>query len=334
MLRTLIFSLCLFLGLSSCEYVLFGPDKASDDPFEVFDYLWEEVNLKYSYFDLKGIDWNQIRQQYRGRLQDGMSEEALFAVLADMMNELRDDHSNLVSPFNVSRYDVALNSNPNYLARTVQEHYIPKSMITGAFVHDFIANGEIGYVRYGSFMSFIDSDAMNFVLNRYANTKGLILDLRENGGGSIANIPLLLERFAPERKLVGYFITRNGPNKNDFGPRANFFINRHDGVQYLKPVIVLIDRGSYSASTMFALATKAYPNIRLMGDATGGGGGLPNGGQLPNGWTYRFSISQLLDLQGNSFAEDGVQPDIQAAFDWSDLTTDEIIERAIEELMD
>jgi C-terminal processing protease CtpA/Prc len=60
---------------------------------------------------------------------------------------------------------------------------------------------------------------------------------------------------------------------------------------------------------------------------------LPNGGQLPNGWIYRFSISQLLDLDGKSFAEDGVPADIEAAFDWTDLTTDEIIEKAILEIL-
>jgi C-terminal processing protease CtpA/Prc len=69
-----------------------------------------------------------------------------------------------------------------------------------------------------------------------------------------------------------------------------------------------------------------------MGDTTGGGGGLPNGGQLPNGWTYRFSISQLLDLNGNNYAEDGVAPEIFESFNWSDLTKDEILDRAILEL--
>ncbi|MFN3909593.1 MAG: S41 family peptidase, partial [Flavobacterium sp.] len=85
----------------------------------------------------------------------------------------------------------------------------------------------------------------------------------------------------------------------------------------------------YSATTFFALATKAFLNIRLVGDTTGGGGGLPNGGQLPNGWTYQFSISQLLDLNGDNFAESGVPPDIQASFNWNDLTKDEILETAI-----
>lgn len=333
MFRQFLFSILILLGLSSCEYVLFGPDRSSDDPFIIFDYLWEEIDRKYSYFELKNIDWDQVKTQYRARIQTDMSEEALFEVLAEMMNELRDDHSNLISPFNISRYNVALNSSPNYLRRTVEENYIPKAMITGAFAHDFIANGEIGYIRYGSFMNQVEANAMDFILNRYKDTRGLILDLRENGGGSVANVPLLMERFATERKLVGYFITRNGAGRNDFSPRANFFINRHDGVRYLKPVIVLIDRGSYSATTMFALATKAYPQVILMGDATGGGGGLPNGGQLPNGWNYRFSVSQVLDLEGRNYAEDGVEPDIVTAFDWSDLSKDEIIERAIEEIL-
>lgn len=312
---------------------MFEPDKSSSDPNIIFDYLWNEVDKKYSYFELKQIDWDQIRMNYEVEIVDGMSEEALFEVLGSMLNELRDDHSNLIAPFNISRYDVALRNPANFSRRLVNEFYIPNARITGSFVHDFIANEQIGYIRYGSFEAPIDEESMDHILERYAGTAGLILDLRENGGGSVANIPLLLERFSSERRLVGYFITRNGPERTNFGPRANFFIGAHDGVTYTKPVMVLIDRGSYSATTMFALATKSFPNVLLVGDATGGGGGLPNGGQLPNGWTYRFSVSQLLDLNGNNYAESGVPPDIEASLDFTDLTKDEIIERAIEEIL-
>lgn len=100
----------------------------------------------------------------------------------------------------------------------------------------------------------------------------------------------------------------------------------------VKSLIVLIDRGSFSSTTSFAIATKAFPHITLMGDTIGGGGGLPNDGQLPNGWTYRFSVSQLLDLNENNYAEAGVPPDITASFDWTNLTRDEIIEKALLEL--
>lgn len=325
----LILSVLIF---ASCEKVLFKPDLASSDPLENFDYLWNEVDKKYSYFELKNIDWNEIRDTYRPMLNENSTEVELFNVLASMLNELRDDHTNLISPFNVSVYNVALNSPKNYRARTIDEFYLTDPWRTGPMKHDFLSNNEIGYIRYGSFSSGFGDAHMDLILERYKDTKGLILDLRENGGGSIFNIPKLLGRFADTKKLVGYSITRNGDAHDDFGEREDFYISPHGNVQYLKPVIVLIDRGSYSATTFFAVATKAFPNITLIGDATGGGGGLPNGGQLPNGWNYRFSISQLLDLSGDNFAEDGVPADINSSFDWNDIEKDEILERAILEI--
>lgn len=326
----LIFSTVLIF--SSCEKILFEPDLGSRDPLTNFDYLWGEVDKKYSYFELKNIDWDELKNTYRSMLTNNSKEEELFDVLANMLNELRDDHTNLTSPFNVSRYNVFLTGPENFRQRTIEEFYISDIWRTGAFEHGFLDNDEIGYIRYESFLSEFSDEALDLILNRYQSTKGLILDLRANGGGSIFNIPKILGRFTDTKTLSGYSITRNGPNHNDFSNKENFFIIPYRGVKYLKPVIVLIDRGSYSATTFFALATKAFPNITLLGDITGGGGGLPNGGQLPNGWTYRFSISQLLDLNGNNYNEDGVPADIKAAFDWNDLTKDEILERAILEL--
>lgn len=146
------------------------------------------------------------------------------------------------------------------------------------------------------------------------------------------NIPLIMERFVDERVLAGYNETRNGAGHDDFSEPVGFYYNTYDGIRYTKPVMVLVDRGSYSATTFFSLTTKALDNVTLVGDTTGGGGGLPNGGQLPNGWTYRFSVSRLLDLNNVNYAEQGVPPDILASFDWNDLTKDEILERAMEEL--
>lgn len=326
-----LFILLLFV-FSSCEKLLLE-DLGTADPHANFDYLWNEIDRKYSYFALKGIDWNAIRDEYRSQLSEGMSEEELFTVLAEMMNELRDDHSNLFSPFNISRYNLELQYPSNYRARTVEEFYLPDGRITGSFFHDFLADGEIAYVRYNSFSNPVEESDLNHLMARYADTKGMILDLRNNGGGSILNITSLLRRFASQRTLCGQFITRNGPNHEDFGEPADFYIGTFSGLRYENSLVVLIDRGSYSATTMFAVATKAFPQIVLMGDTTGGGGGLPNGGQLPNGWTYRFSISQLIDLDGNNHAESGVAPDVISAFDWNDLTRDEIIDDAITYLL-
>jgi C-terminal processing protease CtpA/Prc len=73
------------------------------------------------------------------------------------------------------------------------------------------------------------------------------------------------------------------------------------------------------------------PNMTVMGDTTGGGLGLPNGGQLPNGWTYRFSITRTLDPQGNNF-ENGVPPDIVSIMTDEERVNgvDKVIEDAID----
>lgn len=327
--------LCIMLGVilfSSCERVMFDEDLASSDPYVNFDYLWEQVDKKYSYFELKGIDWDSIRMAYRLQITDQMTEEQLFSVLVSMLNALRDDHSNLVSPFNISRYDLASTYPLNYHQRTIYDNYVSQIRITGGFRHEFLLNHNIAYIRYSSFANMVDNASLDHIFTRYRDTEGMILDLRENGGGSLANVPLLLERFAEQRTLGAYSITRNGPERNAFGAKEPFYINVYNGVRYLKPVAVLIDRGSYSATSFFALLTKAFPKLTLIGDTTVGGGGLPNGGQLPNGWTYRFSVSQLLDLSSNNYAEQGVAPEIIATFDWADLSKDEIIERAIEHI--
>jgi len=322
----LIFAIALIL--TSCEKIIFVDDKASSDPITNFNYLWNEVDKKYSYFDLKHINWDSIKTVYEPKVTTEMSEEQLFDVMANMLNELKDDHTNLFSPFNVSKYNIALHYKSNYNNRTIFEMF-PKICITGSFWHDTIPKSNVAYLRYSSFMNSVTNKDLDYILNLYKDTKGMILDIRANSGGATQYIPIILERFTTEKILVGYLKTRNGVGHNDFSEPEKFYIGNYDGIKYDKPLIVLIDRGSFSSTTMFAVAAKAIPNITLMGDTTGGGGGAPNGGQLPNGWTYRFSISQLLDLSMNNYAENGVPPDIKVNFDWTDLSKDKIIEKAV-----
>lgn len=318
------------LLLSSCEKLFFEKDLQSTDPFVNFDYLWSQIDQKYSYFTYKDLNWDEIKTEYRSQLYEEMTQEELFDVMANMMNELKDDHSNLISDFNISRYNLPLLHQANYSQHVIQKYYIPHYKTTGGFTHDLIENKNIGYIRYSSFSIEITPDQLSYLTNYYKDTDGLILDLRSNGGGSVTNIPIILEAFCNQRTLAAHSIHRNGPRRDSFGPKEPIHILKGGGTIYQKPVMVLIDRYSYSATTFFSLCTKAFDQIQLVGDTTGGGGGLPNGGELPNGWKYRFSISQILDLQGNNYAESGVPPDVVAFFNWNDMTKDEIIEAAIE----
>ncbi len=321
------------LFFTSCEKAIFEEDLASTNPKENFEYLWNECNEKYSYFDVKNIDWNSIKSKYAAKIYDGMSQDSLFKVLGGMLTELKDDHTNLISNFNISTFRVDYLGQDNFDWRIIEDNYLSRDYyISGPFSHNYLDNKKIGYIRFPSFPGTVDPNNLDFVLERYKNTKGLILDLRENGGGAVTDIFAILSRFVESKTLVNYSRIKTGPGHNEFSDAKPVYVSPYKGIRYKNKVVVLVDRGTYSAGSFFSLATKALPNMILIGDTTGGGLGLPNGGQLPNGWTYRFSITQALTLDKSPDYENGVPPDIKVLFDWNDLTKDEILERAILEL--
>ena len=321
-------------SLLSCDRLLFEEEMASKNPRDNFEYLWKQCNDKYSFFTLKKINWDEIKIKYSSKIYEDMSQDSLFNVLGSMLTELKDDHTNLFSNFNISNFKVHNLSQDNFDLRVITDNYLgQKYYSTGPFTHDFIANGQIGYINFPAFTGTVDNTNLDFILERYKNTKGIILDLRENGGGRISDIGFLTSRFVEEKTLVYYSRIKTGPGKEDFSESLPVYATPHNGIRYKKKLVVLIDRGTYSAGSFAALAFKALPNTILIGDTTGGGLGEPNGGQLPNGWTYRFSVTQTLNLDKSPEYENGVPPDIHVLFDWSNLKKDEIIEKAIFEIL-
>ena len=328
------------LAFASCESAVMLPDEPKN-PVNVFDYLWNQVDQKYTFFDVKNINWDSVREVYRPMVNDDMSDEELFKVCADMLNTLRDGHTNLFSSFDVSRNDSVFykmyaekNIDPdvvslNYL--TVNYH------TTGSFAHNSIRDGQVAYLRYSSFSNDISDYDLKYVLKQYKDCKGLIIDLRQNGGGSIANVQQLLSIFDNHKQPLYTTQVKKGHGHNDFGDPVTVYAadsSLFGKNPYTKPVAVLIDRGSYSATSFFSVCTQSYDNVKLFGDYTGGGLGLPNGGMLPNGWTYRFSTSRTLDMAGHNY-ENGVPPDVRVILDPAATAQgiDNVIETAADWIM-
>jgi C-terminal processing protease CtpA/Prc len=92
---------------------------------------------------------------------------------------------------------------------------------------------------------------------------------------------------------------------------------------------VLTNRQSYSSTNDFVGIMKAFSNVTLVGDRTGGGSGLPMSLELPNGWSVRFSSSPMYDadMQCNEF---GIDPDVKVDITSEDYNrgVDTIIETA------
>ena len=311
----------------SCEKALFESD-ASASREAVFDQLWQTMDEKYTFFDLKGIDWDQVGERYRQQIEDGMSDEAFFDLLADMLFELRDGHTNLVSPFDLGRnWKWCLDHPDNFDANTVERHYLGDDhRITGPMRHQMLSDS-ILYIRYASFGVGLSGEHLNFVLQRAAGAKGVIIDVRSNGGGTTNHALALASSFIKEPIDAYTREYKTGPGRDDFSTPEVIRLEPRDNA-FTGKVIVLINRRSYSATSFFASSMKYHDHITLMGDSTGGGGGTPQDGELGNGWRFRYSATRTFDREGFPI-EPGVAPDVFVNLDPNVPDVDEIIEEAV-----
>ena len=329
-MRRLIPILLIASILISCEKQFLSSDPANN-PVSNFEHLWNEVNNKYSYFEYKNVDWDEVYKTYRPLIHDGMSDKELFDVLADMLFELKDGHVNITSPFDRSRnWDWYLDYPPNFNETIIFRNYLGKNYwITGPLHNQVI--DDVLYVYYASFASTISQANIDELMERAHGLKGIIIDIRSNGGGSSGNAEALASMLTDKPYHYGYNRIKNGSGKGDFSPWKELIISPRSGNRFTGQVILLCNRSSYSSSNLFAQMIKSRPNATLMGDQTGGGGGIPAFGELPNGWIYRFSASQTVNLQGEHI-ESGVPVDIALDLNPEDEANgvDTILETALD----
>lgn len=324
----LLLLVCIFL--CRCQETFLGSDPPST-PVVNFESLWKTIDERYSFFSFKNIDWSLVHEKYRPQINDSMTDIQLFNVLFEMLAELRDAHVNLVSPFNVSRYEDIFTKSPvNFVDSLVKKNYLRSNyFITGPFKHQLIASNQIGYIRYASFSDEITDSDIDFVVNRFIDAKGIIIDVRSNGGGFVSGVIKISSRFTNERRHIYTSYIKNGPGHEDFAIPNEVYISPASK-NFIKKVCILTNRGCYSATSFFVLAMRNFPNVTIVGDTTGGGLGAPTGAELPNGWGYRFSASRTLSPEGENF-EDGIPPTVQINLRTSDVDKgfDTIIEKAI-----
>lgn len=338
----------LSIFLASCENLVME-EVSTDSPVENFEYLWKQVDEKYSYFEPKHIDWDSVYNVYRSRITDDMTNEEFFNEMFEMLCALKDGHVNLKSPFNVSRYDILNNAPVNFNWQLIKDSYISPGTnnrfplaedyyITGPFYHQVIgAEKPIGYVYYPEFSTVVQDYDIQYLLSRMTGTAGLIIDVRNNGGGAPINIFTIINRLTNVETHIYSSWMKEGPGHNDFGEELEIFNDpASDGV-YQKPIVLLTNRNCYSATSFFAAALKSYPNVTQIGDTTGGGAGAPHGGQLPNGWYYRFSVTKSAFPSNGVMVdfETGVPPDINIDMDPTDEATgiDNILEKGIDVIL-
>ncbi len=308
-------------------------DTVNNSPQGNYDALWKIIDEKYCFLDYKNIDWEAIYDKYLPRVKNNMSNDALFDLLVDMLKELKDGHVNLSSTFNLGREWSWYEDYERNFEESIIEKYLGNNYRIAGGIKYHILEDNIGYIYYSSFMSPIGHGNMDHILNHLALCDGIIFDVRHNGGGSVTNSAIIASHFTNKEVLTGYIIHKTGKGHNDFSNPYPINLKPTSGIKWQKPVVVLTNRRTYSAANDFANSMSCLPNATLMGDKTGGGGGLPFTSELPNGWTVRFSASPMLSSKMEQI-EFGIDPDIEVELTLEDKgkEIDTIIEAAREKI--
>ena len=161
----------------------------------------------------------------------------------------------------------------------------------------------IGYIKLKSFNENSDKQFIKKVKNyEKQNLIGYIIDLRNNPGGLLNQAVSITDFFLEEGEIVSTKGRRISETRK-------FFARSGDGIKG-KPIIVLINNGSASASEIFAGALKDHKRAIILGENSYGKGSVQSIIPLRNGGGIRLTISKYYLPSGKSISEVGVSPDI------------------------
>ena len=308
-------------------------------PQSNFEVFWKGFKVSYPVFQVNNINWDSVYAVNSRKITPDMTESALFIILKSCILTLKDGHSDIVSTQwgSCNYYGSVVNRYPsNFLEqRVITQKYAPllsQTMVNENMFYGFINQKNIGYIFIGSFggnksdYSFIDDCIL-----KLKDTKGIIIDIRQNSGGNEGYARIIASRFTNLPVTYRYRRNRNGSKYSDFSDYIPMVLDPDGKIKYNKNIVLLTSRRTFSSAEDFTLMLRSIPNVLHIGETTFGGVGTnPQYKNLPNGWKYRISMD--MDYDNNKIPiKNGIVPQIQIQTNKEDLSKgiDKVLEEAI-----
>lgn len=284
----------------------------------------------YPFFGIKGTDWMKFSQAVLPR--KNMTEREFFDFLVSLVEPLYDTHVVLL-PTSLSESfwgEGQLSSKDAYdridrIYANIEENYLITPLTK--FCQDRLGfsslPGNIGYLRVSGFTGCSESarfrddehglnQAFDEIFSN-SNLEALVIDTRDNGGGSGKHVIQLAQRLASSGYIAfskqAYI---NYSDNNAWTEPETVFVVPNNQAGFKGNIALLTSYESISAAETFAMALmKRGPKVVRVGQRTRGvfSNILPR--VLPNGWLFGLPNERYLDTTGKSYDEVGIPPDIE-----------------------
>jgi len=349
----------IIILFSACELFL-GPEPDTS-PSEVLKSLWNDFNNLHANLEIRMKDnehnynsWYDVYHNkqtgYALKIYPNMTEDDLFYMCGDMLKELNDPHVKLmangktVNSFTPPPPPLPYDWFSSAIVRSQLKEYGDMKQ-TNFLYGVFWKTPEIGYIWINSFTSNKTDDhewgrKIDEIIDSLANTKALVLDVRENGGGDGNVMEFIASRFASEHKDYMKSRMKTGPGQNDFSSPRIYTVKSISKASdnkygYTKPIALLTNVNTVSAAEWFTMALKTQSHVKHIGTKTCGAFSARLERSMINGWNYSISPERVTDMNDEPVEGIGIIPDetIQNTPPGpSDPTEDKQLERAIEYL--
>jgi carboxyl-terminal processing protease len=182
---------------------------------------------------------------------------------------------------------------------------VTREIIEVQSVKSDLLENNIGYIRLTSFNDNSSDQIKKQIkkLKKNENLKAFILDLRNNPGGLLSQAIKISDFFLQNGEIVSTKSRRKSENRKWFARKGD--------ITEGKPLVVLINYGSASASEIVAGALKDHKRAIVLGENSYGKGSVQSIIPLKNKGAIRLTVSKYYLPSGKSISEVGVRPDIE-----------------------
>ena len=291
--------LIIVIVLSISSFAFAQNNKAQGTPEKDFEKFWTTFKDNYAFFELKGVNWDAAYNQYRNQVTANTTQEDLISILGKMVDPLQDGH------ITISKGDDVVYKNKKQSAFKTEFKGVEKELWKTSFTtlqnKNFaivqgigpIVNGEhlyyssqgdsVGYIRISRCFGTLESlystkkeikdiklmlTLFDSIVNSFSKTKGIIIDMRANGGGHAGD--LLAKRFVLQEGITHYKATKIKGDYQTFTPLRPIVNSPNKGVHYTNLIVILTNDKTASSAEDFTLALYRQPNVTTIGTNTSG----------------------------------------------------------------